>query len=504
MIEIKNKNCEIYLNKNTWELKENKNNFFILNQKSNISNSILDMNCININFNKEKDCFISTDSINSTPLFYSIIKNKYIISDSTEILINKIEKIKINFQAYTEIICLKHTLGNKTLYNEIKMIESCSKVNFSYKVEVQRKVIFKKKYSENKKNQDFYKILDEIFSDCFSNISGKIVIPLSGGKDSRLIALMVKEKLKDKKVICYTYGKSYSEEVKVSQEVAKKLDFEWHFVKYKKNFIKKEIYSKSFKSALIHNFNLSMTPHMRDYFAVKYLIGKKIISKKDTIIPGHSLDLLTGSRAENKNERFNIFSFLSLNSIRKPKSNVKKEVTNLFNKYNNKNLQVQETLDFLERQPKFIINSLRVYDYFELNWKIPFWDIRMINFWNNISHGLRVKQKYYIELCNPLFEKYDINFKEHKESSKIFQLWRLLCKILPNKLKCRLSYFIRFNLKILNLEMKNDFIEIDRREVFKQKNNRNYITATYEGVFLDMALLETKKRDRSKISNFDI
>ena len=33
-----------------------------------------------------------------------------------------------------------------------------------------------------------------------------------------------------------------------------------------------------------------------------------------------------------------------------------------------------ESWDISERQPKFIVNSLRVYEYFGYEWWIPFWD----------------------------------------------------------------------------------------------------------------------------------
>ena len=77
--------------------------------------------------------------------------------------------------------------------------------------------------------------LDRIYEDTFSRLISwldgrQAVIPLSGGYDSRLIALMLKE-LGYNNVLCFTYNTGGAKwEVDISRRVAKNLGFCWHYV----------------------------------------------------------------------------------------------------------------------------------------------------------------------------------------------------------------------------------------------------------------------------------
>ena len=66
-------------------------------------------------------------------------------------------------------------------------------------------------------------VFDIISDRLIRSLQGKTaIIPLSGGYDSRLIAVMLKNKgLKD--VICFTYGRKGNPEVEISEKVAKLL-----------------------------------------------------------------------------------------------------------------------------------------------------------------------------------------------------------------------------------------------------------------------------------------
>ena len=43
-------------------------------------------------------------------------------------------------------------------------------------------------------------------------------------------------------------------------------------------------------------------------------------------------------------------------------------------------------------QSKFIANSCRVYEFWGYEWRMPFWDIEFINFWNDLPLQLRLEK----------------------------------------------------------------------------------------------------------------
>lgn len=56
-----------------------------------------------------------------------------------------------------------------------------------------------------------------------------------------------------------------------------------------------------------------------------------------------------------------------------------------------------EKWDWQERQAKFIVNSVRVYEFWGYEWWLPLWDYEMMEFWARIPLKLRVGQILYIE-----------------------------------------------------------------------------------------------------------
>ena len=54
-----------------------------------------------------------------------------------------------------------------------------------------------------------------------------------------------------------------------------------------------------------------------------------------------------------------------------------------------------EFLDFNERQAKFIVNSVRAYEFFGYEWRIPLWDTELINFFLKVPMKYRISQDLY-------------------------------------------------------------------------------------------------------------
>jgi hypothetical protein len=50
-----------------------------------------------------------------------------------------------------------------------------------------------------------------------------------------------------------------------------------------------------------------------------------------------------------------------------------------------------------ERQAKFICNSVRVYDFFGYDWRLPLFDLELLDFWSRIPVEMRVRRRLYFE-----------------------------------------------------------------------------------------------------------
>ena len=281
-------------------------------------------------------------------------------------------------------------------------------------------------------------ILEKAFARMLYTIGTRqIVIPLSGGYDSRVIACLCK-KFNVVNVVCFTYGPSNSPEIGISEKVARSLGFEWYYVEYTgREWL--DIYdSKEYNNYLKFAGNLNAEPCIQDFFAIKELLRKKIINENAVVVPGHSADLLGGSHLP-KSYSYSLWNLLydkyyNANLLRlRYERKLKRELREKFrskshskedflNEFNNWGIKV--------RQSHFVINSVRLYEYFGLDWRLPLWDSEFSKFWNSIPWDKKENSYlYHYFLFEKYFNKYNVAIYKKKDVENACSI--LLCKILP-------------------------------------------------------------------------
>ena len=65
------------------------------------------------------------------------------------------------------------------------------------------------------------------------------------------------------------------------------------------------------------------------------------------------------------------------------------------------------------RVVQYIINALRLYEYFDLEWRLPFWDKRFLDFWYALGIENRKDCNYYIKaIFKECFLPYHVDYKK--------------------------------------------------------------------------------------------
>ena len=114
----------------------------------------------------------------------------------------------------------------------------------------------------------------KIFNKMIGQIKDRqIIVPLSGGNDSRLVVSVLSH-LNVKNVKCYTYGTPGNHEVKVAQLISKKLGYDWIFIPLTYNSEKKFYQSEDFKKYLDYSETFCSVPYIQSLSTVNYLIKK--------------------------------------------------------------------------------------------------------------------------------------------------------------------------------------------------------------------------------------
>jgi len=114
-----------------------------------------------------------------------------------------------------------------------------------------------------------------------------VVVPLSGGYDSRLIAAGLVDR--DHEVIGFTFGRSGHPDVEMSREVADRLGIRWEFVSYNQSTWRDWYHGEAGRKYRRHAFGGDSLPFVAEGPAVHRLVTEGRIPSEALICPGHTV-----------------------------------------------------------------------------------------------------------------------------------------------------------------------------------------------------------------------
>ena len=374
--------------------------------------------------------FIAVDKIRSTPLFFTNIKNDFFIDCDPKNLVNlnKFDK-KIDENSKLEIAMSGFTIGNKMIYKNLHSLKAGEAVLFK---ENNHEYLHYYKYFGEIVNKNFNEYLEElsevtlnIFKKMLNQIGKRqIIIPLSAGNDSRLVASILKY-LGATNVKCYSYGAAGNFEAKIAKIIAHKLGYEWKFIPLTHKSEKKYYASNDYKKYLDYSETFCSVPHFQSLSTIKYLKDLNWIDNDAVFINGNSGDFITGGHIKTnikdnkevnsvnaKLRKENILNQLiekhfSLWGYLKTEENIDQIKKNLWNEITkgcddllsqDKDHLLYEYSEFIDRQSKYVITGQRTYEYYGHHWRLPLWDVDYLFFWQKVPLDYKLKQKLYIEM----------------------------------------------------------------------------------------------------------
>lgn len=463
--------------------------------------------CFQIIFETKDKIFAAVDFIRSMPLFYTTVNSEFYISDNSDYLSKLSDDNGIlSPLSLSEFKLTGYVIGNNTLYKNIFSLNNgeflCyDKISKSLTLHEYRAFI-----PIPQKDMDFENSLSKL-NESYENMTKQlissindrqIVVPLSGGEDSRIVVNYL-HKLNVKNVICYTYGIKSSTEAQISKKVAEFFGYEWHFVEYNHGIWKKFFEGEDYKNFAPYISRNVSTPHIQDFIAFKTLIKENIIPEKSIIIPGHTGDFQQGIQTPGIFvPDINIKKNVLLNEIlgkhyinyrwNSDDMSLYKEITDhIFKdlKINKKNYSSDEAyslfdyFNWKERHSKHIANSIRIYEYFNCEWRMPLWSSYPVNFWSKLPKHFRYNRKFhynFVCIYEKELRKYlglsnsnppNCNYK-YKVSKKDFM--RLKLPAIFRKLK-----FNKINKSLSNQYEEHEFgwFKIISKDTF-EKNKKNY------------------------------
>jgi asparagine synthase (glutamine-hydrolysing) len=382
------------------------------------------------------ELFAAVDRLRSIPLFYSSTED-FSISDTGREVYSCLSESKIDKRSREEFLLAGYSIGNSTLFEGISQLQAGQMLHFSKGV---RHLSFyydhqHRHYWSNREAKyfdDLDAIFDRVFERLVESCGGRpIAVPLSGGYDSRLIAAKLKM-LDVKDVICFTYGREESFEVGISKRVAEKLGYEWHFVEYTSAKWRDCFEDSEFTE---YASNLTSLPNVQDYIAIKQLTNRQILPNNAILVPGYCGDLLGGSYVPYelligkwkalKREgltRYILRKHFGVDLCAGVETGILNRIANdLGNADFTDNVEqfVSGNEEFFTRHKvsKYVVNAVRSIEYFGYEWRMPFWDNELVEYFYRVPVSERLDDRVYDRyLLNNVFSNFGIEWKKPTEN----------------------------------------------------------------------------------------
>jgi asparagine synthase (glutamine-hydrolysing) len=377
-------------------------------------------------FLQSKDLtWFSVDRVRSIPVFYAVDNGCLYVGDDPRWVEEQVQDGSFDEECVNEFLATGYVTGSDTLCRRVKQLQAgeVAFVKSAADRQVDLSVIPYYRFIRDpadRREDILLEALDECLVKVFSRLvewaAGRtIVIPLSGGYDSRLIALTLR-RLGYSDVVCYTYGRPRNWEAVVSREVARYLGYEWIFVPYRPRCWREWLSSRDMMAYYRFADGLSSLPHIQDWPAVADMRTNKRVADNSVFVPGHSADFLAGSHIPGRLLRLTkpglddvceaVFSqhyCLTTSSNELQLERIRQRVEHLDMQTPAQAVAAFEYWDWMERQAKFICNSVRVYEFWGYEWALPFWEAQYMDFWSSIGVPQLENKHLYLSYVDSMF-----------------------------------------------------------------------------------------------------
>jgi asparagine synthase (glutamine-hydrolysing) len=378
---------------------------------------------------RDESIYATVDRLRSMPLFYYLKGGHISISDDPYWIRQQMKNSHVDTNSAVEFLLTGYVTGRETLFNCVKQIKAGEVLIAAPNQDISIVKYYHHTHADfiQRSTEDLLFQLDESMTRSFKRLlriaDGKtIIVPLSGGYDSRLVVLMLK-KLGYANVLSFSYGRPYNKESRISKKLAKCLGFDWIFIEYTNEKWRQWYHSEDWEAYTKIASNLTSTPFFRDWPAVLQMKEQELIPADSIFVPGH-VGLLAGGMINTSLEEERIKTAKELRELiyishynlwgprgrkiySRPefKDKIDGIVGNALIHDGETAADAYERWVLEERSSKYIINGVRAYEFFGYKWWLPLCDYELMDFWLKISLDKRKRRTLYKNYINSLLLK---------------------------------------------------------------------------------------------------
>jgi asparagine synthase (glutamine-hydrolysing) len=257
--------------------------------------------------------------------------------------------------------------------------------------------------------------MEGVFDRLFASIGdAPVLLPLSGGLDSRLLACKFKER-GHKRILTFSYGPRGNLEAATARKVACALDLPWLEIPSRGSLGRAIARSGEFRRYFDFADGLSSQPFVPEVECFLALRERGLLEKNAVVVNGQSGDFLTGGHIhpclvqpqagiEDVIERIRFRHYSLWEDLDTPEnlSRIRARIQAVLAQCPGEPPVTPPQLaaryefwEWQERQCKLVVNGQRLYDFLGLAWELPLWDFALMRFFGGVPLAWRMGQKLY-------------------------------------------------------------------------------------------------------------
>jgi asparagine synthase (glutamine-hydrolysing) len=409
--------------------------------------------------------WLAVDHLQSMPLFYSVDGDTVHIGSTPGQIADTMEDAPLDPVIAAEYLVLGYVTGRQTLVRNIRQVEPGTLVEISrnpdgdgLSANVHAYMDYVHTYRDASREQfsrSLGDIVDQTMDRAIRYADGRpIILPLSGGYDSRLIALSL-ARMEYPDVHCISYGKQGSPEMQLSRQIAEELGFRWTGVHYTPDLWRKWFHSDERRRYYRDASREARIPNIQELVAFGELKAGGLMPGDGVVMSGHLGDALVGGKGLYDSYTYREHPETSAETILRHvlhynyylwdwsghagrlgpwfRQRILSDIGDP-DKYPD-SPSACEMWNIRERQARFIIPVARLYEFFGYDYWMPFCDQDYMRFWLTVPLAYRHDKGLYTSYIDGLSqlrasvhqpEKPVLKLREAIRSTPVFRPARAL------------------------------------------------------------------------------
>ncbi|MBV0925465.1 hypothetical protein KTS45_14755 [Halomicroarcula limicola] len=377
------------------------------------------------------EVYAAVDRDQSMPLYYGWADGSLYLGDDAHWIREQLGERPRDPLAEAEFQVTGYVTGGETLYPDLRQLQAGELLAVGDGRDTatrERYYRYQPSGSASGSEAEFLEQLDDVLVEAFERAidfaDGRtIVVPLSGGYDSRLIVLML-DYLGYDDVMAFSYGKSWDSEHKVSKKIANEVGIPWEYVEYTNDKWDDWFNSRRREDYYDFSYNFGALPGWANlaWPSVWELKKQGRIPDDAVFMPGHTAvspsehfpnNILETDRVGREkvvefltNVNYKLWDWDDERFDSMLDDRILREVGT--DEYDDPDDAAKAIAEWYwqERQAKFITRDVDVYEFWGHEWWMPLWDQEFASVWQDIPLEYREDKALYRRYVENLYTEH--------------------------------------------------------------------------------------------------